>query len=173
MRQRFICELSQRMHLGMENPHIMVERVCESLKVNVFFAISSCKVYESFFFVEPTVTDINYLNMLQLWLMPQLLEDSEDFIFQKMDPPHTSILTSVLTSVLIFLVTGLGLTSNSDSPLLPWPPWSSDLTPRNFLWGYIKDRMYMPPMPHDLPQLRQNIMDAVAAVDLEMLQCVW
>lgn len=30
----------------------------------------------------------------------------------------------------------------------------------------------MPPMPHDLPQLRQNIMDAVAVVDLEMLRNV-
>jgi hypothetical protein len=35
-----------------------------------------------FFFVESTVTSINYLDMLQLWLMPKLQEDSEDFTFQ-------------------------------------------------------------------------------------------
>jgi hypothetical protein len=36
-----------------------------------------------FFFMEPTVTGINYLDMLQLWLMPQLQEDSENFILQQ------------------------------------------------------------------------------------------
>jgi hypothetical protein len=28
-------------------------------------------------------------------------------------------------------------------------------------------------MPHDLPQLRQRIMEAVAAIDCQMLQRVW
>jgi hypothetical protein len=27
-------------------------------------------------------------------------------------------------------------------------------------------------MPHDLPQLQQRIMEAVAAIDRQMLQCV-
>jgi len=31
----------------------------------------------------------------------------------------------------------------------------------------------MPPMPCDLPQLRQRIMEAVAAIDRQMLQYVW
>jgi hypothetical protein len=65
---------------GTENPHATVEHVRDSPNVNVFCAISSCKVHGSFFFAEPTVTGIYYLNILQLWLMPQLQEDSEDFI---------------------------------------------------------------------------------------------
>jgi hypothetical protein len=28
-------------------------------------------------------------------------------------------------------------------------------------------------MPRDLPQLRQRIMEAVAAIECQMLQCVW
>jgi hypothetical protein len=28
-------------------------------------------------------------------------------------------------------------------------------------------------MPRDLPQLRQRIVEAVAAIDRQMLQCVW
>jgi hypothetical protein len=28
-------------------------------------------------------------------------------------------------------------------------------------------------MPSDLPQLRQRIVEAVAAIDYQMLQCVW
>jgi len=43
-----------------------MEHVRDPPKVNVFSAVSSCKVYEQFFFVEPTVTGINYLDMLQL-----------------------------------------------------------------------------------------------------------
>ena len=42
-----------------ENPHAMMERVCDSPKVNVFCAVSSCKVYGPFFFAEPAVTGIN------------------------------------------------------------------------------------------------------------------
>jgi hypothetical protein len=31
----------------------------------------------------------------------------------------------------------------------------------------------MPPMPRDLPQLRRRILEAVAAIDGQMLQRVW
>ena len=60
-----------------------MEHVHDSPQVNVFCAVSSCKFYGPLFFAEPTVTGINYLDMLQLWLMPQLQEDSKDFIFQQ------------------------------------------------------------------------------------------
>jgi len=60
------------------------------------------------------------------------------------------------------------------TPLLPWPPRSPDLTPCDFfLWDYIKDRVYVPSMPRDLPQLRQRIVEAVAAIDCQILQHVW
>ena len=55
--------------------------VRDSTKVNAFCAVSSCKVYGPFSFAEPIVTGINYLDMLHLWLMPQLQQDSEDLIF--------------------------------------------------------------------------------------------
>ena len=105
--------------------------------------------------------------------MPQLQEDSKDFIFQQdRAPPHFHF------DVCAHLIANLpgrwiGHASHNDSPLLPWPPWSPDLTPCNFfLWGYIKDHVYVPPMPHDLPQLRQRIVEAVAAIDRQMLQRV-
>jgi hypothetical protein len=41
------------------------------------------------FFVENTVTGNSNLDMLTLWLLPQLEEDSNDFIFQQDEaPPH-------------------------------------------------------------------------------------
>jgi hypothetical protein len=42
-----------------------------------------------------------------------------------------------------------------------------------FLWGYIKDRVYVAPMPRDFHQLRQRIVEALAAIDRQMLQRVW
>ena len=56
---------------GSENPHAYVEHQRDSPKVNIFCAISSQKLYVPFFFAEETVTDMTYLDMLQLWLMPE------------------------------------------------------------------------------------------------------
>jgi hypothetical protein len=122
---------------GKENPHARMEHVCDLPKVNVFCAVSSCKVYGPFVFAEPTVTGIKHLDMLELWLMPQLQEDSKarTSFSNKPGPCHTSILTSMLTSKLIFTVIGLGAPLTM-TPLIPWPPWSPDLTPCDFfLYG--------------------------------------
>ena len=78
--------------------------------------------------------------------MPQLQEDIVDFIFQQDGaPPHYNFdvrahLNAILPGRWI------GRASHNDSPLLPWPPRSPDLNPCDFfLWGYIKDRVYVPP----------------------------
>ena len=64
--------------------------------------------------------------------------------------------------------------SQDDSPLLPWPPRSPDLTPRDFfLWGYVKDHVFVLPMPLDLAELRQRIEHAVDGIDHQMLVHVW
>jgi hypothetical protein len=93
------------------------------------FAISSCKVYGPFFFVEPTVYGINRLNMLQLWLMPRLQEYSEDFVFQQdVAPPHFHFdIRAHLNANLCGC--WIAHTSDNDCHLLPWPPWSPDLIP--------------------------------------------
>jgi len=62
--------------------------VQDSPKLNVFCAISSVKVYGPFFFAEPTVTSISYLDMLENYLMPELQEDMDtDVIFQQDGAP--------------------------------------------------------------------------------------
>jgi hypothetical protein len=68
----------------------------------------------------------------------------------------------------------IGRTSNEDSALIPWPPRSPDLTPCDFfLWGYIRDKVYMPTLPRDLPELRQRIVAAFDTIDVDTLQRVW
>jgi hypothetical protein len=65
-------------------------------------------------------------------------------------------------------------TSNEDSALIPWPPKSPDLTPCDFFfWGYVKDKLCVPPLPRDLPEHRQRIVAAVDTIDVNMLQRVW
>jgi hypothetical protein len=65
---------------GSENPHAYVEHQRDSPKV--FCAISSQKVYGPFLFAEETITGMTHLEMLQLWLTPQL-QNIPTFIFQQ------------------------------------------------------------------------------------------
>ena len=39
--------------------------------------------------------------------------------------------------------------------------------------GYIKDRVFVPPLPVSLNELKQRITTAVASVDEDMLSSVW
>ena len=57
---------------GTENPHAIIEHVRDLPKVNIFCAVSKM-VYRQFFFIERTVTGSTYLDMLENWLMPQMM----------------------------------------------------------------------------------------------------
>jgi hypothetical protein len=127
----------------------------------MFCAISSQKVYGPFFFAEKSVNGFAYLDMLQLWLLPQLQDSDNSILQQDGAPPHFHL------EVRCHLNTTLpqrwiGRTSNEDSTLILWPPRSPDLTPCDFfLCSYVKDKVYVAPLQRDLPQLRQRIVAAV------------
>ena len=56
--------------------------------------------------------------------------------------------------------------TTDNNALAFWPPNSPDLTPCDFfLWGFV----FVPPLPLNLDDLKQ----AVASVDADMLQRVW
>ena len=42
-----------------------------------------------------------------------------------------------------------------------------------FLWGYVKERVYVPPLPADLDELRNRITVAVNSVTEDTLRRVW
>ena len=72
---------------GEENSHAIIEHERDSPKVNVFCTISKNHVYDPFFF-EGNVTDDVYLQMLQNWLMDELIaNEHEDFIYQQDGAP--------------------------------------------------------------------------------------
>jgi hypothetical protein len=55
-----------------------------------------------------------------------------------------------------------------------WPPRSPDLPHLDFhFWGYIKDKIYVPPLPQSSRGLRERIRDAVMSVDEDILRRVW
>lgn len=55
-----------------------------------------------------------------------------------------------------------------------WPPRSLDLTPCDFsFWMFIKNLVYVPPIPTDLLKLRNRIDAAVATIIQYALIKVW
>jgi hypothetical protein len=56
-----------------------------------------------------------------------------------------------------------------------WPPRSPDATRCDFfLWGYVKDQFYVPPLlPANIPELKVRIRTAIETITADMLQTVW
>ena len=49
-----------------------------------------------------------------------------------------------------------------------------DMTPCDFfLWGYVKERVYVPPLPVDLDELTNRIAAAVNSVTEDTFRRVW
>ena len=53
-------------------------------------------------------------------------------------------------------------------------PRAPDATPCDFfLWGYVKDQVYVPPLPASIPELKERIRTAIETITADMLQTVW
>ncbi|GFX15777.1 DUF4817 domain-containing protein [Trichonephila clavipes] len=60
-----------------------------------------------------------------------------------------------------------------DKACITWPPRSPNLTPCDFyLWGLIKDYVYIPRLPADLPDLRYRMEVDVARISSDTLKKV-
>ncbi|KAJ4438148.1 hypothetical protein ANN_14087 [Periplaneta americana] len=67
-----------------------------------------------------------------------------------------------------------GRAGRKDLECLHWPLRSPDPTPCDFfLWGFIKQQVYQPPLPPTIEDLRVRITEAIALVDGPMLQRIW
>jgi len=158
---------------GSENPHVYVEHQRDPPKVNVFCAICSQKVCGPFFFAEETITGMTYLDVLQLWLMPQL-QNILTFIFQQDGRP--ALFHCEVCQYLITVLPGhwIGCASGNDQPPMLWPPRSPDIMPCDFfLWRYVKDWVFVSPLPCDLADLEVWIIAAVKNIDEPMCAHVW
>jgi hypothetical protein len=58
--------------------------------------------------------------------------------------------------------------------VLPWSPRSPDLTPCDFfLWWFVKDSVYVPPLPMSIKELRDRITHALQTITADMLHQAW
>jgi len=52
--------------------------------------------------------------------------------------------------------------------------YTPDATPFDFfLWDYVKDQVYVPPLPASIPELKVRIRPAIETITADMLQTVW
>ena len=42
-----------------------------------------------------------------------------------------------------------------------------------FLWGYVKDQVYVPSLPASIPEMKVRIRTAIETITADMLQRVW
>nr|CAI5818942.1 unnamed protein product [Callosobruchus analis]CAI5820136.1 unnamed protein product [Callosobruchus analis]CAI5820142.1 unnamed protein product [Callosobruchus analis] len=93
--------------------------------------------------------------MLSEWLIPQLEEKVPDFVFQQDGAlPHWN--NSVRKYLNEYLPRRWIICAGvNDVPFLLWLPRSSDFTTCDFfLWGYVKDTVFEPPLPLALDELK-------------------
>jgi hypothetical protein len=63
---------------------------------------------------------------------------------------------------------------NEDLALQFWPPRSPDITPSDFfLWGFVIEAVYVPPLAKTLDDLKNRIKAAVNSVTQDILHRVW
>jgi hypothetical protein len=61
----------------------------------------------------------------------------------------------------------------ADEDWMTWPPRSPELTPCDFfLWGYVKEQMFMPPLPLNIDELKLRIAAAIETIDRNVLERV-
>jgi hypothetical protein len=119
------------------------------------------------FFMETTITGIVYLAMLQQFIPQSDKYDQEGRIHFQQDGarPHYLEVREYLNTRFPDLWIGRAAR----------PPRSPELTPLHFfLWGFVEDRAFVPPLPANVAELRTRITAAaVAEVTPEMLRSVW
>ena len=96
------------------------------------------------------------------FLITQLDEDDQEgrILFQQDGaPPH------YLGEVREYLNTRFPGRWIGRAAPIAWPPRSPDLTPMDyFLWGFVKDQVFVPPLLANVVELRTRITAAVAKV---------
>ena len=126
-----------------------------------------------FLVVEDTNNGNMNLAMLENWLMPQLMGNEEQDSFSiNMGPLHLGIQMSGGISIDTCQVNALVM--EWPQTFCTCPPRSLDLTVSDiFLWGYVKDSIYITPLPAMLLELRRRITAAIENVAQDMLERVW
>jgi hypothetical protein len=152
------------------NPHVTIETVMKSPKLNVWCAMSKNHLIGPFFFEDDTVNGENYLTMLQNFFMPEVrkLHKVRSCIFQQDGaPPHFA------RDVRQYLDDQFPQRWIGRGGPIRWAPRSPDLTPLDFfLWGHLKNIVYQSPIK-DLNELKMKIKNEIKSISKDTLYNVF
>ena len=157
---------------GSQNPHALIEMERDSPKVNMFCALSRRCVFGPFFFVEDSVTEKVYLDMLENWLMPQVTdEEVQGYIYQQDGAPP--LLHKEVREYLNSRSVGWSCSGHRQHLLKLATP----VTRPDSVWflcvGFHPGQCLCPPLPKTLPELRERINTTIGYVTQDMLERVW
>ena len=110
---------------GSENPHKVIEHICDSPKVNVWCRLLHDCLVGPFFFAEDTVTSTIYMNMLEGFAFPQIEDLQPDIIFQHdVAHPHWALIVRAVPNAK-FPGHWIGQDGQPPAPMItrPNPPW--------------------------------------------------
>lgn len=152
------------------NPHFRIASKRQYfVKVNVWCAVSYHGIIGPYFF-DANVNQHNYLEMLSNFFWDGLSElplayRQRMYFQQDGCPAHRSRIVAAWLNQK-FENNWIGW----NGPVL-WPPRSPDLTILDFyLWGRLKQLVYMDNVPNNVEVLKNRIRDAVASLTLEEIR---
>jgi hypothetical protein len=164
--------------LGFEPPTDFDQRPLHSPYVTVWCAMSAHGIIGPYFLEENnatvTVTGERYKALILERFVGDLLLFCEEnnlsyesqWLQQDGAPPHIS------NDVRRWLQEHFPNRHISRLTAFPWPARSPDLTPPDFyLWGYLKSKCFQP-VPHNLNELKNNIVDVIDNISKDVLKNV-
>jgi hypothetical protein len=81
---------------------------------------------------------------------------------------------SYVTPSTLWQISPSSLLDHRHGGYIPWPPRSPILTPMDFsFWVFVKDNVFIPPMPVDLQELCDRIFNAIILVRVTFLLKLW
>jgi len=144
--------------------------ICYLCSVLLAFVASSLARYESV----PSIFIVRHVTRLNLKFQSSHLDGSESkFHIMTFSKPATDIQRAVNVS-LVYSRREIWVIRNDCRSLNNLPPFPPDAIPCDFfLWGYVKDQVYVPPLLPSIPELKVRIRTAIETITADMLQTIW
>jgi hypothetical protein len=114
---------------------------------------------------------LNCLKEYNLFLKKIVLSDKATFHLSGKVNHHNVIIWGSQNPLKLSKFTGRWIGCGG---CIPWPPRSPSLTPMDFsFWGFMKDNVYILPMPVGIQEIQDRTVNTIALVDANFLNELW